>query len=97
VARALAVELASTEVDVGGAVAVDPRLRDKASRASIAGVKSNRLKNGEHFAELVMAEIRDFIKVAAGNIEIFFKLGRNRLSLYTAKNDFALFLVLCLS
>ena len=49
VARALAVELASTEVDVGGAVAVHPRLRHKASRAGIAGVESNRLEDGEHF------------------------------------------------
>ncbi len=49
VAAALAVELASTVVDVGGAVAVHPRLRDKASRASVAGVKSNRLKEGEHW------------------------------------------------
>ncbi len=48
-AGALAVELASTEVDVGGAVAVHPRLRDEASGASIAGVKSNRLEDGEHF------------------------------------------------
>jgi hypothetical protein len=48
VAGALAVELASTEVDVGGAVAVHPRLRDEASRASIAGVESNRLEDGEH-------------------------------------------------
>ena len=71
VARALAVELASTEVDVGGAVAIDPRLGDKASRASIAGVKSNRLENGEHFAELVMVGISQFIKLAARNIESF--------------------------
>ena len=41
VARALAVELASTEVDVGGAVAIHPRLLDEASGASIAGVESN--------------------------------------------------------
>jgi hypothetical protein len=49
VARALAVELASTVVDVRGAVAVHPRLRDEASRASIAGIESNRLEDGEHF------------------------------------------------
>ena len=48
VARALAVELASTVVDVGGAVAVHPRLRHKTGRASIAGVESNRLEDGEH-------------------------------------------------
>ena len=48
VAGTLAIELASTEVDVGGAVAVHPRLRDKASRASIASVESNGLENGEH-------------------------------------------------
>ena len=49
VARALAIELASTEVDVGGAVAVNPGLGDKASGASIAGVEGNRLEDGEHF------------------------------------------------
>ncbi len=48
VARALAVELASTEVDVGGAIAVHPGLGNKAGGASIAGVESNRLKDGEH-------------------------------------------------
>ena len=48
VAGALAVELASTEVDVRGAVAVHPGLGNKASRAGVAGVESNRLENGEH-------------------------------------------------
>jgi hypothetical protein len=52
VARALAVELASTEVDVRGAVAVLPRLRDEASRASIAGVESNRLEDREHLGDI---------------------------------------------
>ncbi len=49
ITAALAVELAGTVVDVGGAVAVDPLLRDKTSGASIAGVESNRLEDGEHF------------------------------------------------
>ena len=48
VAGALAVELAGTEVDVRGAVAVHPGLGNKASGAGIAGVEGNRLKNGEH-------------------------------------------------
>ena len=45
VAGALAVELASTEVDVLGAVAVHPGLGNKAGRASITGVKGNRLED----------------------------------------------------
>jgi hypothetical protein len=49
VTAALAVELAGAVVDVGGAVAVHPRLRDKASGTSIASVKGNRLKEGEHY------------------------------------------------
>jgi hypothetical protein len=49
VTAALAVELASTVVDVGGAVAVHPRLRNKTSGTSIAGVEGNRLENSEHF------------------------------------------------
>ena len=49
-ARALAVELASTEVNVRGAIAVHPGLGNKASRASIAGVEGNRLKNREHYS-----------------------------------------------
>ena len=49
VARALAIELAGTEVDVGGAVAVHPGLRHEAGGASIAGVEGNRLEDGEHF------------------------------------------------
>jgi hypothetical protein len=69
VARALAVELASTEVDVGGAVAVNPGLGDKASGASIAGVEGNRLENGEHFAVLAMRRWTRFIKADAGNIK----------------------------
>ena len=48
-AGTLAIELASTEVDVGGAIAVHPGLGDKASGASIAGVEGNRLEDGEHF------------------------------------------------
>ena len=41
VARALAVELAGTEVDVRGAVAVHPRLGLKAVGAGVAGVEGN--------------------------------------------------------
>ncbi len=48
-AGTLAIELASTEVDVRGAVSIHPGLGDKASRASIAGVEGNRLEDGEHF------------------------------------------------
>jgi hypothetical protein len=48
VAGTLAIELAGTEVDVGGAVAVHPGLGNKASGTSIAGVKGNRLEDGEH-------------------------------------------------
>jgi hypothetical protein len=69
VAGALAVELASAEIDVGGAVAVHPRLRDKASGASIAGVKSDGLEDGEHFdgslrnANSLYNESSDFAKI----------------------------------
>ena len=49
VARALAVELAGAEVDVGGAVAVHPGLGLEAVGASIAGVEGDRLEDGEHF------------------------------------------------
>ena len=66
VAGTLAIELASTEVDVGGAVAVNPRLRDEASRASIAGVESNRLENREHF-ELFPGSGRYFNRPQAAN------------------------------
>jgi hypothetical protein len=48
VAGTLAIELAGAEVDVGGAVAVHPGLGNKAGGASIAGVESNRLEDGEH-------------------------------------------------
>lgn len=43
VARALSVELAGTEVDVRGAVAVHPALGDGARRSSIAGIKGDGL------------------------------------------------------
>jgi len=49
VARALAVELAGAEVDVGGAVAVHPGLGLKAVGAGIAGVEGDGLEDGEHF------------------------------------------------
>jgi hypothetical protein len=48
VAGALAVELAGAEVDVRGAVAVDPRLGLKAVGAGVAGVEGDRLEDGEH-------------------------------------------------
>jgi hypothetical protein len=35
----------------GGAVAVNPGLGDEAGGASVAGVESNRLKDGEHSAK----------------------------------------------
>ena len=57
VARALAIELASTEVDVGGAVAVHPGLRNKTRRARVAGIESNRLKNREHFGSWLKVRI----------------------------------------
>ena len=48
VAGTLAVELAGAEVDVRGAVAVDPRLGLDSSGAGIAGVEGNRLEDREH-------------------------------------------------
>ncbi len=48
VTTALTVELASTVVDVRGAIAVHPRLRDKTSRAGVSSVEGNRLEEGEH-------------------------------------------------
>ena len=41
-------ELAGAEVDVRGAVAVQPRLGLEAVGAGVAGVEGNRLEDGEH-------------------------------------------------
>ena len=48
VARTLAVELAGAEVDVGGAVAVHPRLGLDAVGAGVAGVEGDIFEDGEH-------------------------------------------------
>jgi len=52
VAGALAVELAGAEVDVRGAVAVDPLLGDGAVRAGVAGVSRTSLLEGDSSEEL---------------------------------------------
>ncbi len=56
VAGALAVELASTEVDVGSAIAVLPRLLDQAVGAGVSHIESNRLEQREHFGWMSAAE-----------------------------------------
>ena len=75
VARALAVELAGAEVDVRGAVAVDPRLGLETVGAGVAGVEGNRLEEAEHGGKVVSVSISLSLKKAlgrelAGNIEI---------------------------
>ena len=51
-AGSLSIELARAEVDVGGSVAVDPGLRLDAAGTSVAGVKGDRLEDGEHSVEV---------------------------------------------
>ena len=48
VPRPLAVELARTEVDVRGAVTVDPRLRLKAVGSGVAGVEGHGFEQRKH-------------------------------------------------
>jgi len=57
VTGALAVELARAEVDVRGAVAVDPRLGLKAVGAGITRVECDRLKESEHFCTSTKSQL----------------------------------------